>query len=222
MERAGGRARSRSPRGPEPWRGAAPGPGLGGLPASLTPCRGYQGPTAGKPPRGPSRPSPSHSLKRPRDAMAREETPRNKETRRRRWRARGASGRAPSSPLPACRKVDGLEDEMPGSRARPRPGARDPTPPAAGALGAALTPGPGPASVTGALRLPGRPAGSRPGWRRYLPPPRPLPHSACWRGQSSPRGVVGCPESQPGSPRPLGQTLGALSTLGAALPTLRL
>lgn len=107
----------------------------------------HQDPTAGMrpPPVGPAIPSPSHSLRRPRDAMAREETPRNKETRRRRWRARGASGRAPSSPLPACRKVDGLEDEMPGSQARPRPGARDPTPPAPGAPGAALTPCPGPA-----------------------------------------------------------------------------
>lgn len=132
---AGGRARSRSPRGPEPWRGGAPGPGLGGLPRPLTPSPGGRGlRSRGAPPPSLLSPPPPRSPRRPREATAREEAPRNKGTRRRRRRARGASGRAPSSPLPACRKVDGLEDETPGSRARRRPGARDPTPPASPGL----------------------------------------------------------------------------------------
>ena len=62
-----------------------------------------------------------------------------------------------------------------------------------GALGDSLPPGPGPAPVIGALRLPGRPAESGPGLRRHPPPPRPLPHQACWRGQFRPQGSVGCP-----------------------------
>lgn len=133
MAPAGGRALSRSPRGPELWRGGSPRHGLGGLPESLTPSPGGRGlRSRGAPPPLPRAllsPPPPRSLRRPREATAREEAPRNKGTRRQWRRARGASGRAPSSPLPACRKVDGLEDKTPGFRARSRPRARDPTPP---------------------------------------------------------------------------------------------
>lgn len=110
------------------------------------------------PPRSLLSPPPPRSRRRPREATAGEETPRNKGTRRR--RARGASGRAPSPPLPACRKVDGLQDETPRSRARPRPGARDPTPSASRALRDAWLSGPDPAPDSEVLRLPGADCGS--------------------------------------------------------------
>lgn len=110
---AGGQARSRSPRGPEPWRGGAPGHGLRGLSEPLILSLRGLGPETGKRP-SPwvFSPPPPRSLRRPRDATAREEAGRNKGTRR---RARGASRRGPSSSLPACRKVDRLEDKTPGS-----------------------------------------------------------------------------------------------------------
>jgi hypothetical protein len=152
--------------------------------------------------------------------MAREEAPRNKGTRQRRRRARGASGRAPSSPLPACRKVDGLEDETPASRARLRPGAPGPTPLASprllGMLCRRVLAGyqrSGPCVCPGGLRGLGLDEGSilcrrspspiRPSGEGAIPPPgRRRTH----------------PKWQSGSQDLSGQDLSTPSTLGAVLP----
>lgn len=199
---AGGRARSRSSRGPELWRGGTPEPGLGGLSEPLTPSPGGGGPGAAEHPlRALLSPPPPRSLRRPREATAREEAPRNKGTRRRWRRARGAAGRAPSSPLPACRKVDGLEDETPGSRARSRPRARDPTPPlpwgSRGLLAALSWPSTsdwGPAFAWEACWV--RAWMEEASYAAASPPPSGLLKG----GQSRPQGAVGCPPNRSSIP----------------------
>lgn len=164
---AGGQARSRSPRGPEPWRGGAPGHGLRGLPEPLTLSLGRLGPSnreAAPPSVGSFLPSPSPQP----EAPARCYGPRRSAEKQRDAAAAGPRGlraRPLLSPprLPQGRQARGQDARLPGAVLVP--GARSDATRFSGALGDALPPCPGPASVTGALRLPGRPAGSGPGWR---------------------------------------------------------
>lgn len=189
---AGGRALSRSPRGPVPWRGGAPGPGLGDIPELLTPSpvgRGPRSQEAPTPPAGPPLPSPSpkpeapargygplRSSEKQRDAAAAAAGP------------RGLRARPLLSPprLPQGRRARGRDARLPGRGQGPGSGSDATRFP--GVLGDGLPPCPGPAPVIGALRLPGRPTGSGPGWRRHPPLLRPLPHQACWRGAIPPPG----------------------------------
>lgn len=117
---AGGRALSRSPRGPGPWRGGAPGPGLGDIPEFLTPSpvrRGPRSQEAAPPPAGPPLPSPSpkpeapargygplRSSEKQRDAAAAAAGP------------RGLRARPLLSPprLPQGRQARGQDARLPG------------------------------------------------------------------------------------------------------------
>lgn len=94
----------------------------------------------------------------------------------------GPLGAPPPLPSPLAARSTGSRTRRPDPGRGRGPGSAIRRHPLPGSLREGLPPSPGPVPVIGALRFPGRPAGSGPGWRRYPPPRRHLPHSDCLRG----------------------------------------